>query len=152
MQLDLTLINHLFHLTGKLGERLSPLAPRVTIVNDVNRFYDAVTNPTPYGVNPGESTRFQWWAFQLFAEFDKDIAKNFNVKCRYIMFMDYRTIELSKIDQRLDLKLTAKVNEFINVSFGGIAMYFHDQDQDIQISQALSLGVAYAFQNFADKK
>ena len=68
------------------------------------------------------------------------------------MFMDYRTIELNRIDHRLDLKLTAKVNEFINVSFGGIAMYFHDQDQDVQISQALSLGVAYAFQNFADKK
>ena len=141
-----------YHPVSYFKMRLSPLAPRVTIVNDVNRFYDAVTNPTPYGVNPGESTRFQWWAFQLFAEFDKDIAKNFNLKCRYIMFMDYRTIELNRIDHRLDLKLTAKVNEFINVSFGGIAMYFHDQDQDVQISQALSLGVAYAFQNFADKK
>ena len=53
----------------------------------------------------------------MFAEFDKDIAKNFDLKCRYIMFMDYRTIELNRIDHRLDLKLTAKVNEFINVSF-----------------------------------
>jgi hypothetical protein len=52
----------------------------------------------------------------------------------------------------LDLNLTAKVNKFINVSFGGIAMYFYDQDKEIQISQALSLGVAYTFQNFEEKK
>jgi hypothetical protein len=131
--------------------RLSPLSPRVTIVNEVNRFV-TVANPTPYGVQPNESTFIQWYAFQMLAEFNKDIAPNLNLKWRYILFADYKTLELNKIDQRLDLDLTARVNKFVNVSIGGIAMYFYNQDKDIQFSQALSLGVAYSFQNFADKK
>ena len=131
--------------------RLSPFSPRVTIVSDVNRFVTA-TNPTPYGVKPGESTRFQWLAFQMLAEFDKNIATNLNLKWRYIMFADYEILELNKIDHRLDLTLTAKVGKYVTTSFGFIGMYFFNQDKDIQISQSLNIGVGYTFQNFADKK
>jgi hypothetical protein len=140
-----------YHPVDYFKLRLSPFSPRVTIVSDVNRFV-TTTNLLPYGVKPGESTRFQWLAFQLLAEFNKDIAPNLNLKWRYIMFADYEILELNKIDHRLDLTLTAKVNKFINVSFGGIAMYFYNQDKDIQVSQALSLGVLYTFQNFKEKK
>ncbi len=138
-----------YHPVDYFKLRLSPFSPRVTIVNDKRLF---ALNPLPYGVKQGESTRFQWLAFQLLAEFNKDIATNVNLKWRYIMFADYEILELNKIDHRLDLTLTAKVNKFINVSFGGIAMYFYNQDKDIQISQALSLGVLYTFQNFQEKK
>lgn len=139
-----------YHPTDYFKLRLSPFSPRVTIVNDTRLF--TTTNPTPYGVARGETTRFQWLAFQMLAEFNKDIAPNINLKWRYILFADYEKLELNRIDHRLDLNLTAKVNKFINVSFGGIAMYFYDQDKEIQISQALSLGVAYTFQNFQEKK
>jgi len=50
--------------------RLSPLAPRVTIVNNAQRFVTA-DNPRPYGVDPVGTTRFEWYAFQLLAEFNK---------------------------------------------------------------------------------
>jgi hypothetical protein len=140
-----------YHPVDYFKLRLSPFSPRVTIVSDVNRFVTA-TNLLPYGVKPGESTRFQWLAFQLLAEFNKDIAPNLNLKWRYIMFADYEILELNKIDHRLDLTLTAKVNKFINVSVGGIGMYFFNQDKDVQVSQALTLGVLYTFQNFKEKK
>jgi hypothetical protein len=140
-----------YHPVDYFKLRLSPFSPRVTIVSDVNRFVNAA-NPLPYGVKSGESTRFQWLAFQLLAEFNKDIAPNLNLKWRYIMFADYEILELNKIDHRLDLTLTAKVNQFINVSVGGIGMYFFNQDKDVQVSQALSLGVLYTFQNFKEKK
>lgn len=91
--------------------RLSPFSPRATIVNDVNRFYNPITNPTPYGVKLGESVRYQWLAFQLLAEFNKDIATNINLKWRYILFADYEKLELDRIDHRLDLNLTAKVKD-----------------------------------------
>jgi len=141
-----------YHPVDYFKLRLSPFSPRVTIVNDIARFYNPVTNPTPYGVRNGESTRFQWLAFQLLAEFNKDIATNINLKWRYIMFADYQILELNKIDHRLDVTLTAKVNRYINVNLGGIVMYFYDQDKDIQVSQALSIGVAYTFQNFVEEK
>jgi hypothetical protein len=141
-----------YHPVDYFKLRLSPFSPRVTIVNGIGSFYDPLTNPTPYGVKNVESTRFQWLAFQLLAEFNKDIATNVNLKWRYIMFADYENLAVDKIDHRLDLTLTARVNKFINVSFGGIAMYFYNQDKDVQLSQALSLGVLYTFQNFKEKK
>jgi hypothetical protein len=132
--------------------RLSPFSPRITIVNEVNRFYDPITNPTPYGISLGDTHRWQFYAFQMLAEFNKDIAKNVNLKWRYVMFADYQTLDLNKIDHRLDLGITGKVNKYINVSFGTIVMYFYNQDKDVQISQALSLGVSYSFKNFEEKE
>ncbi|MFY8036359.1 MAG: DUF3078 domain-containing protein [Cyclobacteriaceae bacterium] len=141
-----------YHPTDYFKLRLSPFSPRVTIVKEIGSYYDPVTNPTPFGVNPNESTRFQWLAFQMLAEFNKDIAENINLKWRYVLFMDYEKIDPNKIDHRLDLNLTAKVNKFVNVSLGGILMYFNAQDKDVQLSQALSLGVMYTFQNYEEKK
>ncbi|MBI3218443.1 MAG: DUF3078 domain-containing protein [Bacteroidetes bacterium] len=141
-----------YHPADYFKLRLSPFSPRLTIVKEVGSYYDPVTNPTPFGVNPNESTRFQWLAFQMLAEYNKDIAENINLKWRYILFMDYEKIDVNKIDHRLDLNLTAKVNKFVNVSLGGILMYFYAQDKDVQLSQALSLGVMYTFQNYEEKK
>jgi hypothetical protein len=131
--------------------RLSPLAPRLTIVNDVKRFINA-DNPTPYGVSPDRSSRFQWLAFQLLAEFDKDIAKNVNLKWRYILFADYQNLAIDKLYHRLDLNLTAKVGRFVNVNLGTILLYDYNQDASVQFSQALSIGMMYTFQNFEEKK
>ncbi|MFM7487354.1 MAG: DUF3078 domain-containing protein [Cytophagales bacterium] len=131
--------------------RLSPFSPRVTYVNNVNRFVTAA-NPTPYGVKPGETTRIQWFAFQALAEFDKDIAKNLNLKWRYIMFLDYEKLQFERIDHRLDLTMTARVGKFVTTSLGFIGMYFYDQDKSFQTSQALNIGLAYTFQNFEEKK
>jgi len=87
----------------------------------------------------------------MLAELNKDIAKNMNLKLRYMMFANYETLELKTIDHRVDLNLTAKVNQFINVSIGGILLYDFDQDPGAQTSQAFSLGVLYAVQNYKDK-
>jgi hypothetical protein len=131
--------------------RLSPIAPRVTLVRDVERFV-TVDNPTPYGVQPGNFARFEWLAAQIIAEFNKDIAKNVNLKWRYQLFANYETLATKTIDHRFDLNLTAKVNDFINVSLGGILLYDFDQDSGAQWSQAFSLGVLYTIQNYEDKK
>lgn len=131
--------------------RISPLAPRVTFVRNVERFVTA-DNPTPYGVNPGKSVRYEWAAAQILAEFDKDLVKNVNLKWRYLLFANYETIQWKTLDHRLDLTLTAKVNQFINVSVGGILFYDYDQDPGTQWSQVFSLGLLYTIQNYEDKK
>ena len=87
--------------------RMSPFAPRVTIVNDNNGRFNAVDVDRPYGVTVGEPTRYEWLAFQLLADFDKEIAKNITLKSRYIMFMNYEELELKTIDHRLEFLLTA---------------------------------------------
>jgi hypothetical protein len=131
--------------------RLSPLAPRLTIVNDVKRFINT-DNPTPYGLSPDRSAKMQWLAFQMLAEFDKDIAKHVNLKWRYILFADYQDLAVDRLYHRLDLNLTAKLGRFVNVNLGAILLYDHNQDTNVQFSEAMSLGMMYTFRNFAEKK
>ena len=131
--------------------RLAPFAPRLTVVNRVDRFVDALGN-TPYGVNPGHSTRFEVLAAQILAEFDKNISPNVNLKARYVLFANYEHLNFKEIDHRLDVALTTKVGKYVNVALNGIAIYDYDQDHGVQYSQGLTIGVAYTVQNFVDEK
>ena len=141
-----------YHPVDYFKVRLSPIAPRVTILRDNDGRYSAVDPLAPYGVDVGQTTRFEWYAFQMLADFNKDIATNVNLKVRYILFANYKTFELNKVDHRVDLNLTSKVNKYINVSLGGIFLYDYDQDASPQYSQAFSLGILYSFQNYLEKK
>lgn len=98
--------------------------------------------PTRYGVPPGKTVRNEF-AFQLIANYDRNIAENLNLKARYLLFANYAT--LNAIDHRLDVSLTAKVNRFVNVNLTGIFLYDKDQDDAIQYSQGLAIGFLYAF-------
>jgi len=140
-----------YHPVDYFSVRIAPFAPRITIVNDPERFI-ATVDPEPYGVKPPDETRFEWLAFQLVAEFDKDIATNLNLKWRYLMFANYETFELKTIDHRLELMFNARVNRFITVGLGGILLYDYDQDTGAQVSQVFNLGFAYSFQNFEEPK
>ncbi len=144
-----------YHPVDYFYVRLSPFAPRVTIVNDNNgRFNDdnGVDIPAPYGVPVGDNTRFEWLAFQLTSEFTKDIATNINLKARYMMYANYETLELKTIDHRLEVMINAKVNKFINVGLGGILLYDYDQDSGAQFSQMFNFGFNYTFQNYVEPK
>lgn len=132
--------------------RIAPFAPRVTILSDNNGRFDAVDPAAPYGVLLGETTRFEWLAFQATADFDKDIAKNLNLKWRYMVYANYETLEGKTIDHRLDLMLTAQVNRFISVGLGAIMIYDFDQDDEVQLSQNFNFGFRYTFQNYEEKK
>lgn len=136
-----------YHPTDYFKIRISPVAPRVTLVKDVERFVTP-DSAAPYGVEAGKFARFEWLAAQILAEFNKDIMKNINLKWRYVLFANYETLALDAIDHRLDVNITAKVNQFINVNLGGILLYDMDQDPSVQWSQAFSLGVMYTFQNY----
>jgi hypothetical protein len=140
-----------YHPVEYFKVRISPIAPRITIVRDPERFVTA-DNPKPYGVEPPDEVRFEWLAFQLMAEFNKEIATNLNLKWRYIMFANYQTFAAKTIDHRFDLDLLAKVNKYINVNLGGILIYDYDQDSGVQLSQVFSLGFLYTFQNYEEEK
>lgn len=140
-----------YHPVDYFKVRISPFAPRLTLLRNNNGRFDAVDPVAPYGVEVGEDTRFEWLAFQLTADFDHDIAKNLNLKFKYMMFANYETLEGKTIDHRLDIMLNAKVNRFITVSVGGIVLYDYDQDNEVQLSQAFNLGFTYSIQNFVDK-
>jgi hypothetical protein len=138
-----------YHPVDYFKVRLSPFAPRITIVNDPERFIAGV-GPEPYGVVPPENIRFEWLGAQIMAEFDKQIFENVNLKWRYVMFANYETLEARRLDHRLDLDLIAKVGKYINVGLGGILLYDYDQDTEVQLSQVFSIGFLYTFQNYVE--
>lgn len=138
-----------YHPVEYFKVRIAPFAPRLTIVNDPERFIEGV-GPQPYGVTPPESIRFEWLAFQLMAEFDKQIFENVNLKWRYMGFANYETLEARRLDHRVDLDLIAKVGKYVNVGLGGILLYDYDQDAEAQLSQVFSIGFLYTFQNFVE--
>lgn len=140
-----------YHPVDYFKVRFAPIAPRLTVVKDPRRFTKSV-GPSPYGVDSTKTTRMEWLAFQMLAEFDKEIVKNINLKWRYMMFANYETLEPRTIDHRLDLDIIAKVNKYINVGLGGILLYDIDQDSGAQLSQVFSLGFLYTFQNYEEPK
>lgn len=56
-----------YHPVDYFKVRISPLAPRVTLVKDVERFV-TTDSLTPYGVTPGKFARFEWLSAQVLAE------------------------------------------------------------------------------------
>jgi hypothetical protein len=130
--------------------RFSPFSPRLTIVTDPERFITTV-GPEPYGVDPSGTTRWEWLAFQLLADFNKEIASNVNLKWRYMMYANYQTIEAKTIDHRLDLNLDVKAGRFVTIGLGGILLYDFDQDSEAQLSQVFNIGFSYSFRNFEEK-
>lgn len=131
--------------------RIAPFSPRLTIVNDPERFVGTV-GPEPYGIEPPDNIRYEWASGQIMAEFDKQIFENLNLKWRYLMFANYDTMEARRLDHRFDLDLIAKVGKYINVGLGGILLYDYDQDEDVQLSQVFSIGFLYTFQNYVEEE
>jgi hypothetical protein len=121
--------------------RIGTGTARQTFVLDKDLY---LTNPKNFGVVPGKTFRNEL-AFQLVGSYDKDIAKNLNLKSRYSVFANYET--LSRIDNRLDLTLTASVNRLINVSLAGIILYDDDMASKVQASQAMAFGLVYKLAN-----
>jgi hypothetical protein len=124
--------------------RLSPFSPRFTFVTDRNLY---LTVPENYGVPIGKSIRTEWLALQVYATWDKNLTENLNLKSRYQLFANYETLDWKTIDHRLDITLTAKITNLINVTLTSINLYDIDQDPGIQYSQTLALGILYKVSN-----
>jgi hypothetical protein len=100
---------------------------------------------TVYGVEYGKKFKNDL-AFQIVSAFDKYIFTNTNLKARYAMLIPYEDFRWSRIDHRLDVALTAKINRFMNTSLTGIALFDKDTGTNkIQASQTLALGLAFVF-------
>lgn len=119
---------------------LSPVALRQTIVSDKN-LYKTVGNEKNFGVEYGKTVRNEVGLLQAVANFDKDIAKDLNLKFRYMAFLTYKNI--GNIDNRLDANLTAKINKNVNVNLGLIMVYDDDQSGKVQIAQSLNFGFLF---------
>lgn len=99
-------------------------------------------NNKRFGVDSGKNFRNEL-AFQLVANLNRDLSKNFNIKSRYAFFANYN--ELGDASHRLDATLTSQVTRVINVSLSGVLWYDKTIVDGVQLSQALALGIIYKF-------
>lgn len=129
--------------------RLSPFSPRFTFVTDKELYLNV---PANYGVPIGQTVRNEWLAFSLMADWNKKLSENISFKARYQLFTNYETLAFDAIDHRLDLILAAKVSNAISVTLTALALYDLDQDEKIQFSQGLGIGLVYKRGNFPDPK
>lgn len=119
------------------GLRIGTGTARQTFLLDTTLYKN---NPKNFGVPIGKRFKNEL-AFQVVANFDKDVAKNINLKSRYLAFVAYDRIK--SVDQRLDATLTAKVNRLVNVTVGATALYDDNYSGRIQYSQSLALGIIF---------
>jgi len=129
--------------------RIGTGTARQTFVLDPKLFDDPDPTKQPktsvFGVEYGKKIRNEL-AFQIVSAFDKDIFPNTNLKARYQMFIPYQDFKASKIDHRLDVAITAKINRFMNTSLTGVALFDDDTGTNkIQANQTLALGFAFTF-------
>ncbi len=97
-------------------------------------------NPKNFGVPIGQTFRNEL-AFQVVANFEKEMMPNLTLKSRYLLFAAYE--KLNNIDQRLDVTVTAKINRLFNVTVASTALYDDDFSGKIQYTQSLALGVVF---------
>jgi hypothetical protein len=124
----------------------APGALRQTVVSDdAVREKDATTGALlpAYGVPVGKSVQNDVGIMQIVANFDKDVAKNVNLKLRYQMFMNANRIE--HIDNRLDAKMAAKINKYFSATADLIILYYDNQSTKIQTAHNFGLGFLYTF-------
>jgi hypothetical protein len=119
---------------------MSPVAPRVTIVYDTTVYQNV---PANYGVPIGRRTRYEWLGSQVLASYDRNVTPTLNLKGRYQLFANLQNLAPKRLDHRLDLSFTSKVNKYLNVNLTGILLYDYDQDPGVQLSQALAVGLVY---------
>ncbi len=124
----------------------SPGAIRQTIVTDNGvREKDATTGALKpaYGVRVGSKFRNDFALIQIVSNFDRDIAKNINLKLRHQVFINANSLE--HIDNRIDAKIAAKINKYFSATFDLILLYDDDQSNKIQQARNLGLGFLYTF-------
>ena len=80
--------------------------------------------------------------FQVVAAFDKDIAKNVNLKWRYQGFVSYAP-KTKPMDHNVMLITTAKVNKYLNINLTLLGVYDADIVEKFQISQGFSAGLVF---------
>jgi hypothetical protein len=129
--------------------RLSPFSPRLTFVTDTTLYRQVENN---YGVEIGKTVRAEWLAWNVQADWNKKISDNLSLTVRYSLFANLETFAFDTIDHRLDLGIVAKITKAVNVSLTSLTIYDIDQDEKIQFSQGLALGIAFKRGNFPEKK
>ncbi|RZL20020.1 MAG: DUF3078 domain-containing protein [Pedobacter sp.] len=130
--------------TNYFSTRFGTGTAKQTIILDTT-VYNPRFNGGYFGVDRTKNKNFRnELAFQITSQFDKQIFTNVGLYFRYNMFIPYDR-PLDHVDHSLDVRLTSKINRFMNASLSGTAIFDKDADKEIQARQNLSIGFGFTF-------
>jgi hypothetical protein len=130
--------------TNYFSTRFGTGTAKQTLIIDTT-VYNQKYNPGYFGVDRSKNKKFRnELAFQVTSQFDKQIFTNVGLYFRYNMFIPYDR-PLDHVDHSLDVRLTSKINKFMNASLTGTALFDKDSDKEIQARQNLSIGFGFTF-------
>ena len=130
--------------TNYFSTRFGTGTAKQTFILDTT-VYNQRFNPGYFGVDRSKSKNFRnELAFQVTSQFDKQIFTNVGLYFRYNMFIPYDR-PLDHVDHSLDVRLTSRINKFMNASLSGTAIFDKDADKEIQARQNLSIGFGFTF-------
>ncbi|GAB3925235.1 hypothetical protein GCM10028827_14510 [Mucilaginibacter myungsuensis] len=121
--------------------RIGTGTARQTFVLDTTMYK---RQPNNYGVDRGKIVKNEL-AFQLVAEYKKNLMQNVRLTSRYQAFLPYGRGLVANIDHRLDATITATVNRLISVTINGTAIYDKDQQPKPQYTENMGMGIVYRF-------
>ncbi|AFD08247.1 DUF3078 domain-containing protein [Solitalea canadensis] len=98
---------------------ISPLASRITLVND-----DYLSSIGAFGVDPGKKSRYEF-GFNLNAYRKDEIMKNINLEHILMLYSNYLD-NPQNVDINYTLNLFMKVNSYISANFGIQLIYDDD--------------------------
>ncbi|MFN4082184.1 MAG: DUF3078 domain-containing protein [Bacteroidia bacterium] len=98
-----------------------------------------------YGLEkPGDRLRNQA-VLQYIANFDKNLAKNINLKARYSVNWDYfKAGQVNQFVHLFNTNLTLKASKYISTNVQVNIINDYDMDKKTQWSQILALGILYS--------
>ncbi|WP_445666714.1 DUF3078 domain-containing protein [Fodinibius sp. AD559] len=111
------------------------MAMKQTIVSDT-------TLSTRYGLEPGESFRFEP-GYSLAMNFEKKIVSNVRLISTVETFTNLQR-HVDNTDVNFSNELIGKVNDYLNMSFQFVMVYDSDFNREVQIKQVLSAGFSYS--------
>lgn len=130
--------------TNYFSTRFGTGTAKQTLVLDTSVF-DKEYNKGSFGLDTLKNMNFRnELAFQITSQFDKQIFTNVGLYFRYNMFIPYDR-PLDHVDHSLDVRLTSRINKFMNATVTGTALFDKDADKEIQARQNLSIGFGFTF-------
>jgi hypothetical protein len=119
---------------------VSPATAKWTFVND-----NLLSDVGAYGVDPGESTRFELGAY-LNMKFKKDILENVNYTMKLELFNNYIDEDkdnVKNVDVNWENALQMKINKYLTASIYAQLIYDADVVEKTQFKETIGVGFGY---------
>ncbi|HET8810583.1 MAG TPA: hypothetical protein VFM65_10020, partial [Flavobacteriaceae bacterium] len=129
--------------SDNLKVNIAPLTSKLIIVDNEFTSYPGYVDGDYFGVQPGESTRYEFGAsLGAYAKFD--LVKNVTMENILSLYSNYLE-DPQNVDLDYTMNLMMKVNDYLSASLLFQAIYDDNAVEAVQVREVLGVGLTYVF-------